>query len=478
MKQGQKKFFVIGLTVLIVAAVILSLYFVFNNGGKETSLQKGGREIQYYTCGMHPSVRVSSEEYQKGNVNCPICNMKLIPVYQEQKEKKEIEKKILFYRHPTDPSKTSVEPMKTADGKTYIPVYEEIGEDANYYGCGMEGEEHVFYIKGIEGMHCPICGMPLKKLSKKKADQLKGIAGRVEIKDKIARLAGVETEPAKKRMLFKKIRTVGKVAYDPMLAIAEDEYISALKASQKIGSAGYPEIKNRARSLVNSAEKKLRLLGLSESQINELRRTRQPHSSLILPEEKMWVYGDIYEYELSWVKPGQKVKITTDAVPGEVFDGEISSIIPVLDPKTRSARFRVEVSNFDLKLKPDMYVDIDVRTDYKGMEDKEVVSVPKSAVLETGLRKIVWVDKGGGTYEGREVVTGPAAGMVIDGKMAEFYPVLKGLSEGELVVTKANFLIDSQSQITGTAASAYGGALGDEKKEDDEEMSPAMQHQH
>ncbi len=101
-----------------------------------------------------------------------------------------------------------------------------------------------------------------------------------------------------------------------------------------------------------------------------------------------------------------------------------------------------------------------------------VLAIPKDAVLDTGIRKIVWVDRGNGEYEGRKIQIGPEATATVDKKEAKFYPVLSGVGEGEKVVTKGNFLIDSQSQITGVAASAYGGALGAEEKEE----TPVHQH--
>lgn len=473
--------FLIAIILAAAAIAALSLYLVFKGPKEAVHPEAGGRHVEYYTCGMHPSVRVSPEEYAKGTVNCPICGMKLVPVFKkEEGTEKQVEKRILFYRNPTDPSQTSLKPMNDKNGNPYIPVYEETGENSNYYGCGMEGAEHVFDIKGIEGMRCPICGMPLKKLSKEEADKLRGVAGHVEVTGKEAALAGVLTEPVKKMELSKKIRTVGRVAYDPMLAVAEEEYISALNASQKIARGGFAEIKKRSQALVESSAKKLELLGLNSDQIQELRRTRKPHSSLVLPEDKMWVYGDVYEYEMSWLKPGQNVQITAEAVPGVIFDGKISSIVPVIDPKTRTARFRVEVNNPNLKLKPDMYVDIETMSEYETPNDqKEVLAVPKSAVLDTGTRKIVWVDEGGGKYEGREIVTGPAAAANVGGKTVEFYPVLKGLEEGDLVVTKANFLIDSQSQITGEVSTSYGGALGTQKNDEQkDEEKPDQIHQH
>ncbi|MCQ9207580.1 MAG: efflux RND transporter periplasmic adaptor subunit [Omnitrophica bacterium] len=391
-------------------------------------------DVAYYTCGMHPSVKVSPEEYDKGSVSCPICNMALVPVYKEG----------------------------------------EAAEEEAYYGCGMEGSEHVFQIKvAKKDMKCPICGMPLKKLSDEEADKLKGVASKVKIKGKEAALAGVATEKARKWHLYKKIRTVGKIAYDPELAIAEDEFVSALRTLEKAEGGSIPEISERARSLVKSSERKLKLLGLGAGQIDELRDTREVHTGLILPDDKMWVYGNVYEYELNWVKVGGKVEVMASSFPGEALPGVISSVNPVLDPKTRSVTFRVEIENPGLKLKPEMYVDLVIQSMYAGPGgERMVLAIPKDAVLDTGVRKIVWVDKENGEYEGRIVEVGPLADTIVDGVEKSFYPILRGIAEGERVVTRANFLIDSQSQISGVVAASYGGALGAEEKK----AQPAHQH--
>lgn len=430
----MRKFMVYGLWFMAIVTLLIPLASCGKNDiSHEGHISQEEGSVAYYTCGMHPSVKVSPEEYNKGNVNCPICNMKLVPVRKEGK-----------------------------------------AGDEDYYGCGMEGAEHVFQIKEIkEGMACPICGMPLKKLSRQEADKLKGAASRVKIKGKEARLAGVKTHPVEKRHLYKEIRTVGKVAYDPELAIAEDEFISALKALDKMRESQISEIQQRAEGLAVSAERKLKLLGLSSGQIEELRKTRKVHTGLILPEEKMWIYGDVYEYELSWVEIGGKVKVTVSSFPGEIFEGVISSINPVLDPKTRSVTIRAEVENPGLKLKPEMYVDIVITSMYVPPEGgHKALAIPRDAVLDTGTRKIVWIDLRGGEYEGREIIVGPEADSTVDGVKRKFYPVLRGVKEGELVVTKANFLIDSQSQISGVAAAAYGGTLGAEEKK----VPPVHQH--
>jgi hypothetical protein len=431
-------------------------------GSTDVSGIASKEEILYYTCGMHPSVKVSPAEYNNGSTNCPICNMGLVPVYKE--------------------------------GTTL-----EEKQDEPYYGCGVKEEghcphcdsgkpdsecicgQHSFMIKGRKVANCPICGKPIKKIEHYE-DKLNHPAqmtseyavSRVKVKGEEIALAGVETRPATKMHLYKKIRTVGRVAYDPQLAIAQEEYIASVRALDRIKEGNIAEIKERAESLVESAGRKLKLLGLGDEQVKELGEKKEVQAGLILPESKMWIYGEAYEYELSWVKAGQAVRVTTASFSGEEFEGVISSVNPVLDPKTRSVTFRAEIHNPDLKLKPEMYVDVMIRSMYVSPDGEHMIlAVPKNAVLDTGVRKIIWVDKGSGEYEGREVNIGPVAADMQEGTEAEFYPVLKGLAEGEFVVTKANFLIDSQSQITGVAAAAYGGALGA-----DEEKNASPVHQH
>jgi len=335
-------------------------------------------EITHYTCGMHPSVKITPENYKKGDTQCPICSMPLIPVTKSSGQE------------------------------------ESFGED---------------------------------------------VISRVNIKARELKLAGVKTVPVIKRKLFKDIRAVGSVAYDPQLAIAQDEYISAVKAFGKAKGGQIPEITQRAEASVESSKRKLFLLGLNKDQIKELGNTLKVEENLILPGDKMWIYGDIFEYELNWVKKDSYVRVRPISLVGEEFWGKIVSINPVIDPQTRSVRFRALVDNPGRRLKPEMYVDIQIMSQYTDPEgNEEVLSIPKSAMLDTGRRRIVWVDTGKGQFEGRAVVVGPEA---IDNSndFIKFYPVLKGLKEGDMVVTKGNFLIDSQSQITGVMAASYGGAL-------------------
>lgn len=440
----KNKKLIIGIIAFIILAGAISMFSRKEKSGMDGSrITDNGPRIEYYTCGMHPSVRVSEEEFNKGNVNCPICNMKLTPVYKETTKAKKDE---VYYGCGVN-----------TEGKC---PHCDLGKPDSRCICG----EHTFVIAG-EKINCPVCNQPLRELTMEEADRLIGVVSRVSIRREQTKLAGIGTGFVKKLHLYKEIRTVGRVAYDPGLAIAQEEFISSIRTLDKMQEGGIAEIKERAQKLVEASKRKLKLLGLSDEQIEDMEIKKKVQTNLVLPEETMWVYGEVYEYELSWVKIGLKVKVTTSSFAGEEFSGIISSINPVLDPKTRSVRFRAQVNNPNLRLQPEMYVDVIIISMYEGTEgENEVLAIPKEAVLDTGMRKIVWVDKGNGEYEGREVRIGPEATATINGKKAKYYPVLRGLSEGEQVVTKANFLIDSQSQISGVAASVYGGVLGAEEK--------------
>ena len=261
----------------------------------------------------------------------------------------------------------------------------------------------------------------------------------VELTEEQERLAGVKTEAVRSLPLFKEIRTVGVVAYDPTLVVAQEEFIAALEAEDS--------------RLTELAKRKLRIQGLSLAQIDELRQSRKVDSNLLLPEKKMWVYADIYEYELAWVRVGQRVRVESVAYPGRTFLGAVKAVEPILEAKTRSNRIRILVANPGLRLKPQMYVDV-----YLKSNSKYTLAIPKEAVLDTGRRKLAYVDRGNGLYEAREVLTGSPAQALIKNVKRKFLPVIKGVVKGEKVVIAANFLIDSQSQLSGGSSALYGGA--------------------
>ncbi len=443
----------IRLSIAIVTIKMAALVFIVGLGGcgNRQAADIGAKEAavkSYWTCGMHPSVRVTDEEYQKGKKNCPICGMNLIPASPDA-------------------------PPARVEQEMGQP---EIARHA-YYGCGVKEEGHCphcdenktdascvcgghSFITGFAAANCPVCGKPLKELEAGEAGKMGETAvSRVRLKPDQVLLAGLLVEPAGQHAISRMIRTVGKIAFDPELAVAEEEFLTAVMTREKVSLSSDSDVIKRADDLVDRSKLRLRLLGLSDSEIEKLKKSQKADTGLILPGENAWVYAEIYEYDIAWVKEGEGIKATAVAFPGEEFKGVIRSLAPVLDPKTRSVRARIEVENPGKKLKPEMYVDIIIENIYTAPDGgRDVLAVPKEAILDTGTRKIIYVQSGEGEYTGKEVKTGPEGVAVVGGLETRLYPVLSGIKEGDLIVRRGNFLIDSQSQLAGGMSVLWGGA--------------------
>ncbi|MBI5144980.1 MAG: efflux RND transporter periplasmic adaptor subunit [Candidatus Omnitrophica bacterium] len=340
------------------------------------------------------------------------------------------EKKILYYRNPMNPAITSPTFMKDSMGMDYIPVYEEEAETDT--GISKEAV--------------------------------------VKIKESQQELIGIKTEPAITRPLMRMIRTVAKIAFDPELYKAQTEFIQANRTNLAASLAQSAEIKERLDALILAAGLKLKLLGLSDSQIEELKQASASDRGLLISDTLspyVWAYLTIYEYDLGSVNVGDDVVLQAIAYPGEEFEGKIVAIDPVLEMNSRSVRARVQVNNPEGKLKPNMYGDAFIHIDLG-----QQLAVPREAVLDTGLRKLVYVQLGKGEFKAKEVKLGEEAVAVADGAERKFYPVKIGLEENEIVVTTGNFLIDSQSQLSGGMSALWGGAT--EIKQEEEQ--PAHRH--
>ncbi|GEM_PF-512852 len=484
---------------IVLAAIILlsgfAVVFLLKTarGEHKASAQK---KVFYWTCGMHPQVR------QDKPGSCPICSMTLIPVYSQEGS--------------AAPAALQASSAAAQDETVYYGCG--IVEEGHCPHCDFGQADavcicggHSFLEKGQIIKVCPICKKPLRKLAKedvpgtitaapasqkplyyrnpmhpevtsptpmkdemgmdyvpvyenreapaRAAAEQGTVVSRVHLTKEQTNLAGVVIEPLARLRLTKEIRTVGRIAFDPELTVAQEEYLTAFETRQKVSQSPDPDVIARAQDLLDKSRFKLRLLGMSDEEIAQLEKEGVAQENLVLPEDKAWVYADVYEYDLSWVKAGETAQVTTTAYPGEVFKGVIKSVTPVLDPRTRTARVRLEIDNPAEKLKPEMYADVVIRSVYQGPDGHEdVLALPRDAVLDTGLRKIVYVDAGNGTFLGKEVTVGPEATAVVNGQSQIFYPVLSGLTGDEKVVTKGNFLIDSQSQLTGGMSVLWGGA--------------------
>ncbi len=253
--------------------------------------------------------------------------------------------------------------------------------------------------------------------------------------------------------------------YSPDLVSTEEEYLIAKRGNATLASAPFAEISQGAQSLLESTRQRMKLWDISDEQIKELDETRKitrdvtfyspvtgfvtdrkafPQTSITPDTElytvsdmsSVWANADIYEYEVPFVRLGQRVSFTLSYYPGKSYSGVISFIYPTVDPQTRTVKVRVQLANPGFVLKPNMFADAQLRVDYGAQ-----ILVPQEAVLDSGTDQLVYVVRPGGVFEPRKVTMGP----VIDGNAA----VLSGLKAGETIVVSGNFLVDSESRLKG-----------------------------
>jgi membrane fusion protein, copper/silver efflux system len=382
MKKNKVSTVILVIAVFIVAAgILLNGHYHFLGSSTPAKTTK-----DLYYCPMHPNFTSDKPG------ECNICGMSLVKREAAgqtgAKPSQGAAKKILFYRNPMDPTVTSPVPMKDSMGMDYTPVYE---EQASRTQSGI-------YIN------------PEKQ-----------------------QLIGVKKQKVEVRNLTGKILTVGKVAYDPELYVAQDEYLQSVKTNKNMAenTAEQPE------SFTKTARKKLLLLGMSSKEIDDLTMRGKADLRLYLPDandSQVWVYLTIYEYESALVKEGLPIEIETIAYPGEIFKGSIISIAPVLNTATRTLNVRALVNNTSNKLKLGMYVNAAITYNLGNK-----LAVPQDAVMDSGTRKIVFIADANGYFKPKEVTLGS--------KSEGYYEILQGLSEGQEVVTSGNFLVDSESKL-------------------------------
>ena len=567
-----------------------------------------GKQIRFWTCVMHPTVKMSEPG------SCPVCKMDLIPIYEGSGLELTEQQKALI-------------PVRTE------PIaFREVSREIRTVGVLDYNETRMAYastrISGwIENLHIDFTGIKVRE-----GDELLSI-------------------------------------YSPELVTAQEEYLTALKSVEELQNTEYAELRRSVEQTVTAAKSKLELYGLTLSQIEDIRNRGEVSTTLplfapmagtvvhmnvtqgqhvnkgmnlyhIADLNSLWIMADVYEYELPWIYMAQAVEITTQSMPGLSFSGKVTYIYPFFDTQTRTQKVQIEVPNPTGRLRPGMYVTLEIKptlaeiytqgaiskapyacpmhpwvtsehpteceicgmdlepthSDVPASEAEgkwvcpmhpeeqsdefgecsicgmdlvekaelsteaptmwvcpmhpeeqsdefgecsicgmdlvekqsttgahshahhsmtsptvpadqsplifkyvcpdhpdeyatvpglcprdgkpllmtgEVLTVPKSAVIDTGLRKIVFVDRGESGYEQIEVKVGPEAwGTSEDSETKRrYYPIVSGLTPGDMVVTHGNFLIDSQTQLTGSASGAYGGALGGE-----ESKPPVHQH--
>jgi Cu(I)/Ag(I) efflux system membrane fusion protein len=258
--------------------------------------------------------------------------------------------------------------------------------------------------------------------------------------------------------------------YSPEALATQQEYLLAIKAKELMAKSSMHDMMSAHDSMLAAARKRLELWDISDAQIDGIAKTNQPLKNLTLyspisgfvternafPKQRItadtvlytvadlstvWVQADVFEYESAAIHVGQQASLTLAYLPGKVFHGRVSYILPQVDPITRTLKVRLDFENPGYQLKPEMYGDVEFRT---GGAPK--LTVPHTAVLNSGLRQVVFVDRGNGIFEPRAVKIGQQLG--------DRTEILSGLKAGERIVTSGNFLIDSESQLKATTSGA------------------------
>ncbi|MDR3745270.1 MAG: efflux RND transporter periplasmic adaptor subunit [Acidobacteriaceae bacterium] len=261
--------------------------------------------------------------------------------------------------------------------------------------------------------------------------------------------------------------------YSPDVATAVEDYRLAQENRKQLRDSDDASVRTQADVLVNASQRKLQLWGVSEKQIAAPTTSGVPHTTLyasasgsvverkvtqgqyvnagdtlftVADLSQVWIKADVYEEQLPQIRRGQEVSITSEALPNRTLHGHVDFIEPAANPQTRTVPVHVHVANPGMKLLPGMFINATFISRAPG----ESIVVPRSAVLDTGTRKLVYVAHPNGVFEAREVAVGAPSD--------DLFPITSGLQRGDKVVLSGNFLIDSQAHLSSGITGMYGGS--------------------
>ena len=424
----------------------------------EHASQATGTTATRYQCPMHPAYTADKPGA------CPICGMALVamaPHGSDITPASAGSRKVAYYRSPMDPAVRSATPAKDSMGMDFVPVYDDELQPAG----SVPGRAAV----ALSPERRRVLGLRSAPVQMVNLQRTIRTVGRVTADER--RLHHVHTKfEGYVEKLF--VDFVGKEVrrgeplvsiFSPELVATQEEYLLALRARERLASGGIASVARGGADLVDAAKRRLLLWDIRPADIERLERTGQVRRTLdlysdvdgyvvdkhalqgmrITPSETLfdiadlshlWVLADVYESDLSAVRVGMTADVTVAHVPDRTWTGAITYVAPTVEEKTRTVKVRVEVDNRDRELKPEMFADVVLKTDLgRGLV------VPDNALVQSGTRTLVFVDRGDGTLEPREIQIGA--------KTAEGVQVRRGVIEGERIVTSANFLLDSESSL-------------------------------
>jgi Cu(I)/Ag(I) efflux system membrane fusion protein len=435
---------------LFIFVLGLGIGYWMSTSNQDDRLKVAEPEPIFYRSPMDPTV--TSAVPAKDTMG-----MEYIPVYTEQENR--VEREVLFYRNPMNPEITSPIPAKDSMGMDYVPVY--ANRQLTVEPAGTVRIDPVV----VQNM-----GVRTSTVERKSFARTVRALGRIDVnEERILRFHPKVEGWVEEIFIDKSGEMVAEDdillgIYSPKLVATQEEYILALAGQEALTEFTIPEVRRGAEQLVESSKTRLEFFDVPDHQIHELEESKKVKKSLhihspaagtvinvgvrrgqyVTPETELyqitdlsdvWVYAEVYDYELPWIKVGDEVEMALASLPGEIFAGVLSYIYPYAEAKTRTTKVRIVFDNVNFKLRPEMLADVKIHADLQ----HDVLVIPAEAVVRSSDETQVFVDRGEGKYEPRTVRLGVSSGNQV--------VVLSGLEPSEKVVTSAQFLIDSESKL-------------------------------
>ena len=442
------------LLVGIAIGFAASLYPRHTDHLEEGVVTTAAEEKAQYTCGMHPFV------IQDEPGNCPICGMRLTPLKPTGASSGSGatgERKIKYWVAPMDPSYVRQEPGKSPMGMDLVPVYE-----------GEVQEGSIIAIDPVTMQNMGVRTASVTRRDLHRTIKTVGIVAYDETKQySVNSKIGGWVERLYVSKTGQKVKKGDPLLeiYSPELVSAQEEYLLALTNLDNARTGSIPSLVEGAKRLAAASKRRLQLWDIAKQDIRRLEKNRQvtktlklyaPNSGVVTMKmalegqfvkkgmelfqiadlSSVWVQADIYESEFAWVKEGQVAEVILPYLGKKKISAKVSYLYPYLDPKTRTMKARLNLDNTDLELKPDMFVNVRIKT----QPIAGALVVPSEAIIYSGEKNTIFVALGGGKFEPRQVKIGVKDD---DG----YHEIKQGLLDGDEVVVSAQFMLDSESKL-------------------------------